>query len=73
MKSDLMQFWYQALSSPFGISISTSDPTATRQKLYAVRKETRDIDLEVISICVSPFDPTKLWLVKRAKKTDDAK
>lgn len=61
----LSAYWYQALTSPFGIELLTSELEPVRQKLYAERKKLNDPDLDVISICQSPFDPTKIWLVKR--------
>lgn len=64
----LINFWYRALHSPYGIAISVSDATAVRMKLYAERRLVQDLDLEQIAVCVSPFDPGKLWLVKRKPK-----
>lgn len=61
----MIHYWYQALSSPLGIELTSSNPESTRAQLYAARKTAQDSDLEQISICLSPFDPTRLWLVKR--------
>lgn len=63
----IMSYWYQALSSPFGIELVTSDVEALRSKLYSLRKSAQDEDLAKISICTSPFDPCRLWLVKNGK------
>jgi hypothetical protein len=68
MKEPILNYWYQALSSPLGIEIVTSSPETTRAQLYTARKESKDRDLDQISICLSPFDPMKLWLVKRTSK-----
>lgn len=66
LKDDsLLSYWYQALASERGIEIICSDVEGTRSKLYAARKAAKDFDLDRISICLSPFDPCKLWLVKR--------
>ena len=62
----VLNHWYRALHSPLGIEIVCSDAAAIRSKLYEARKESRDPDLADISICQSPFDPMKLWLVKRS-------
>lgn len=64
-KEPIMNYWYMALSSPFGIELVCSDADATRTRLYAARRAAKDTDLDKISVCVSPFDPMKLWLVKR--------
>ena len=65
-KEPILNYWYRALSSPFGIEIICSDPEGTRAQLYAARREAKDTDLNNISITPSPFDPAKLWLVKRS-------
>lgn len=65
MTENLLHFWYQALSSPCGIEIEVHEFEPIRQKLYRARVEAADTDLEAIAICASPFDPMKLWLVKR--------
>jgi hypothetical protein len=61
----VIHYWYQALSTPFGIELVCSDPEGTRRALYGARKSAQDADLAQISICASPFDPHKLWLVKK--------
>lgn len=63
----MIELWYQALHSSLGIEVVCSDPDKVSKKLYVIRKEVQDADLKDISICHSPFDPTKLWLVKRPK------
>jgi len=60
-----LELWYQALHSEFGIEIQASNPEDARLKLYAERRKVQDSDLDGISICRSPFDPERLWLVKR--------
>lgn len=67
-KEPLLNHWYRALQSPLGIELNTSDPEALQRRLYTVRHEAKDKDLEEISVCVSPLDPTRLWLVKRKPK-----
>ena len=59
------ELWYQALASPYGIEVQTNDTRRLMTRLYNARKATQDQDLEQISLCESPFDPLKLWLVKR--------
>lgn len=63
----MLEYWYQALRSPFGIEIIASDPDKIKQKLYAVRKEAADPDLHKITIRVPPNKPGVLWLIKNGK------
>jgi len=70
MNEDVLSYWYQALASPLGIQVVCSDPDKIRARLYTARKEAKDFDLAQIAVCSSPFDPTRLWLVKRSP--DDA-
>jgi hypothetical protein len=56
----LINFWYRALHSPRGIELICSSTEATRAKLYALRREAKDLDLQKISLSISPFDPHKL-------------
>jgi hypothetical protein len=48
-----------------GIELLCSEFESTRQKLYALRREVHDEALADISLCQSPFDSNRLWLVKR--------
>jgi hypothetical protein len=68
MTSEILNYWYRALHSPHGIELVCSDVESIRARLYAARREAKDADLDQISICQSPFDPTKLWLFKRPRK-----
>jgi hypothetical protein len=65
MSAGVLHHWYAALSSAHGIELVCSDAEALRQRLYAARREAKDTDLEQIALCISPFDPMRLWLVKR--------
>ena len=60
-----MNYWYQALHSACGIEIACSEADSVKSILYVARKDAHDLDLEQIKVTVSPFDPTKLWLVKK--------
>lgn len=67
----MLDLWYKALASPFGIEVACSDARAARIRLYTIRREIQDSDLDDISIHGSPFDPNKLWLVKKRRPTDE--
>jgi len=64
VKEPLLNYWYQALASPLGIEVVCSNTEAIRARLYEARREAKDTDLDQISISLSPFDPTRLWLRK---------
>lgn len=67
----MLDLWYNALHSQFGIVIQTDNPSLVKQKLYRARSESGDLALGEISICASPLNPsTEIWLVK--KKPDAA-
>lgn len=56
---------FSALSSPLGIEVSTSDPNALRQKLYAVRK--KDSAFLPLSFVIPPSNPSStLWIVRKS-------
>lgn len=63
-----LNLWYAALGSQLGVVIACNSPGDTekvRQKLYSLRKEANDPDLDSISVVQSPTNPIQLWLVKR--------
>lgn len=63
-----LSIWYEALGSPSGVIVECSDTEKAKQKLYTLRRESGDKDLESIAIMTSPTNPTKdLWLVKKGK------
>jgi len=70
MSEPSLELWYRALHSPFGVEVQCSDSVAVQQKLYRIRNELQDVDLQKVSVCQSPFDPTKLWLVKRGENAE---
>lgn len=63
----MLEHWYAALSSDYGVVIRCSDRERTRQRLYAARKEAQDPDLDDLSICFSPTNSSDLWIVKRKR------
>ncbi len=60
---------YEALGSPFGVVIACDSGTTpqVRQKLYNLRKESGDPDLDCLSFVQSPSNPSHLWIVKIIK------
>lgn len=67
-----VEFLYQALRTPLGLTIHTSDPTTLRTRLYIERK--RNPDFQPLSFVISPRSPEKeLWIVKNLRDTDNVK
>jgi hypothetical protein len=65
--AELVNFWYRALSTAHGVELACSNAESARARLYQVKKTIQDLDLSEISITISPFDPARLWLVKKGK------
>jgi hypothetical protein len=64
----VIELLYNALHSPLGIKIQSSDPAFLRQKLYAARRELNDPDLANLSFVESPINPEHLWIVRKNEK-----
>lgn len=58
---------YEALGSQFGVVLQCDNAEKVRQKLYALRREADDPDLECLSFVQSPTNPQQLWIVKVVK------
>jgi hypothetical protein len=57
--------WYEALGSQYGVVIQCEgNPVKVREKLYALRRDAKDPDLECLSIVQSPSNLSQLWIVK---------
>lgn len=61
----MLELWYQALASPLGIVVQTSDRKLMSQKLYAERQSAGDPALSLISIRNSPYSDGEIWLVRK--------
>lgn len=61
---ELESLLFSALSSPLGIEVTTSDPSALRQKLYTLRK--KDSIFLPLSFVIPPTAPSStLWIVRK--------
>lgn len=56
---------YEALSQTSGLVLQVSDVERARQKLYKLRADAKDPDLDCLSLVPSPTDKTQLWIVKK--------
>lgn len=66
-----LEWWFQALHEPVGIILTSNNRVVLMNKLYAARKAyTQDDSLQALSICVSPTDPTELWIVHKTVRID---
>jgi hypothetical protein len=62
----LLDLLYRALHAEYGIVVTTNSIDRLRQKLYAVRRESGDEDLSLLSLVVSPTNPeTELFILRR--------
>lgn len=63
----LLDLLYEAINTPLGIIVSTTDPVLLRQKLYPLRKS--DPDFEPLTFLPSPKQPDiHLWIVRKPEK-----
>lgn len=69
MNLDLAEFLYNALRSPYGTVIQTSDAERLRQKLYAVRRE--DPDFHPLSFVISPMNGLDLWIINKGTTDEE--
>jgi len=69
MPSASLNILYEALGSPFGVVVACDSGTTdkVRQKLYNLRKESGDQDLDCLKFVQSPSNPSHLWIVKVTK------
>lgn len=71
MSGASINLWYEALGTPLGIVVQTSNPEGLRQKLYRLREQANDPMLADISVVISPTVPgSHVWLVKRTKPSE---
>ena len=54
---------YRALNSPLGVILRTNDPDRLRQKLYRVRKNLSDPDLDRLRFTTSRTNPESELLI----------
>lgn len=65
----MLELLYQALASPLGIVIETTDVERLRQRLYAERREAKDESLAALGLVPSRTAPeSELWIVKKDAK-----
>lgn len=67
---EMTSLLFSALSSDYGIKVTTSDPDALRQKLYKIRRE--DSTFQCLSFIISPVLPqSELWIIKREEQNGE--
>lgn len=61
-----VELLYEALDTPLGIVVRTSDPERLRSALYAARREAMNPEFSALTIQPSKVDPrSELWIVRR--------
>ncbi len=63
MSLELKELLYDALRSPLGIVVETTDPERLRQRLYAIRREAEDF--VPLSFVISPLNGVDLWILNK--------
>lgn len=58
---------YEALGNQFGavVQCDAGSTEKVRQRLYKLRTDHGDPDLDCLSIVQSPSNPSQLWIVKK--------
>lgn len=68
-----VEWLYEALDSPFGIELATSDPIKLRAALYATMREAKAQGIEDflgLTLTISPVCPTSyLWIKHNGEKS----
>lgn len=60
-----LELLYQALASPIGIVVRTSNFSLCQQRFYRARREAGDPALDCLQLRRSPFAPEgEIWIVK---------
>jgi len=67
----VLEYWYQALESKFGIVIKTDSVSATLQRLYQARQASNDPELNKLHLRRSPVDPEAIWIVRNNAQESD--
>lgn len=67
-KHELTQILYDAIHAEHGILVRSNDANRLRGRLYQVRRDLKDPELDPITIAVNPTSPeTELMIVKHGK------
>ena len=61
----MLELLYAALAEEYGVRVTTSNLSALRQKLYALKA--KHDDLACLSLVQSPFSANELWILKTRK------
>lgn len=62
----MLELLYDALRTRLGVSVKVQgmDRERFQRKLYGVRKQADDAELDVLVLSLSPFVDDELWIVK---------
>ena len=67
-----LEILYQAVGSPLGLVVKTSNFQLAQQRFYKARADSGDPDLTRLQFRHSPYDPNDLWIVKGPKPNAEA-
>lgn len=60
----MLAYLFQAMASPFGIVILTTNQELLRQRLYQERKKLNDPLYECLQFRISPSSEGEIWIIK---------
>lgn len=63
---DIETMFWRALESNVGVEVSANDTELFKRRAYQVRK--RRTEFKSVSICQSPTDVDKLWLIQKGEE-----
>ena len=70
-----IEWLYEALNTPYGIELATSDPVKLRAALYSTMREAKAQGIEDfvnLSLTISPVCPNSyLWIKHNGKTSND--
>jgi hypothetical protein len=66
----MIELLYEALNSPLGVIVESSNVEAVKARLYNLRRQ--DPALACLSLLTSPTNPTgEIWIVKNETRPDE--
>lgn len=74
MNTQLLDIWYRALRADLGIRVQTEDARRLKSRLYKVRSDANDPDLDGLALRTSPEDPAhEIWITRGGKVNGQVK
>jgi hypothetical protein len=62
-KPDYLAMLYAALAAEIGVCVETDNREGLRRKLYIARRDSRDPELDGLSLILSPENESHVWIM----------